>query len=94
MTDEKMISMDDAEKIARDYVERQISYPLEGIVIDGTELVEAAGIPIYNVEGKATAIVKPEKKQLLKIIPAEKKVYSFKVQVHAIERNVVGHKLY
>ncbi|MDY6986044.1 MAG: hypothetical protein SVE93_06560 [Candidatus Thermoplasmatota archaeon] len=95
MVEEKMISMDDAEKIAKDYVGRQIGgYQLEGIVIDSTELVEAAGVPIYSVEGKATAIIKEEKKQLLKVIPAEKKEYSFKVQVHAIERTVTGHKLY
>lgn len=94
MEEKKMISMDDAQKIAKDYIGRQISYDIESIVVEGTEVTEIVGIPIYPVEGKVTAIIKPEEKTFLKVIPAETEKYSFKVQVHAIDRSVIGHKLY
>jgi hypothetical protein len=91
MNGEKIIDLEEAERIATRIVNTRIknfvgNLPVKNIAIESSDLKQVGNLLIYEINGKAEVVVKP--KSFLS--PEEIQFKYFNVKIEAHEGKVVG----
>ena len=88
MTEEELISLEEAERIAREHAKKRIKEgEIKDVDIESTELEETGeGTSIYMVKGHATYVVK--KGGIFSKEETAKKY--FKAQIHAFQGKIIS----